>query len=308
MLNRRRALGAACAGFLALVGPGAHADDPDGVEPGARRALAAASAAYHRLGALDQETTYSAEGGGMSRPLKSRLRLQRPNRIFLEIEQQTPDSPKPVTSRFQCDGKTYYIYQQAQGYYTRETAPKDLSGFRAAGQSVEMAAITGADPFDALCKQAKSVRLLSPGVVAETLCEVVALDLTSKDRKIEMRVSIGKDDHLIRKFELNSDPLNAADAAPRKPRVIRDANDDSVVEETGNLVIPPSRFAYENRILALGRLPRTTFDWIAPTGAMEYRPITEGAAPPPAARKRGRKNEPKEPVTIQELLRKARKR
>src|SRR5438105_11111535 len=55
------------------------------VEARARAALEAMSRAYRALKTLDQETTYSASGTAMGRLVKSRLVVQRPNRLLLEV-------------------------------------------------------------------------------------------------------------------------------------------------------------------------------------------------------------------------------
>src|SRR5207253_868254 len=118
--------------------------------------------AYRDIRQLQQDTTYSREDNRVSNFVRSRLVLQRPNRISIELYQDVAAFPEPVITRFQCDGKNVYSYMQEKGYYTREKAPKGFDDYKFISTSLEMAAVTGLDPFTMLLKQSHAARVQAP--------------------------------------------------------------------------------------------------------------------------------------------------
>ena len=143
--------------------------------------------AYRSVRRLEQETIYHQDGGAPGAGLvRSHLTVQRPNRLYLEIVQNAADYPTPLLSRFVCDGKCFYAYQEKNGWYTKDKAPKDFQGFDYLAMSVEMASITGNDPIKALVGQARSIHLGQPIAVDGDVADVVVFDTGSADRVGEL--------------------------------------------------------------------------------------------------------------------------
>src|SRR5207245_11746672 len=103
----------------------------------------------------------------------------------------------PVLRKLVCDGKDLYSYREVENYYGKDRAPKDLAGFREAAISLEMAAITGIDPF---AGQTQSMRLDEPVSIEGALSDVVVLNLTDEIRASEVRLYVARSDHLLRRF------------------------------------------------------------------------------------------------------------
>src|SRR5205085_10028371 len=96
--------------------------------------------------------------------------------------------PEPVLSRFLCDGKTFYVYRQQIGAYSKTKAPKNLQGFQSISISMEMALLTGLDPVGQMLKQARAVRLDEPVVVDGAMTNQVVLDTGTAARSGETRL------------------------------------------------------------------------------------------------------------------------
>lgn len=273
----------ACLGLL--LASGARADDAPSIAPKVKTVLDAMVKAYRSLSALDQETTYSEDApGGI---VKSRLVVQRPNKLLLEVLQKVPERAQPVVARFLCDGKEFFTYQEAQGWYTREKAPKNLAGFREIASSLEMAMLVGLNPFETLTQQARAARLEEPAQVDAVMTDVVLVDVGSDDRTGEARFYIGQEDRLLRRFTFHSKPIPKPDPSPPaqpEPPLYPDETPSEPAPP------PPPRviaFHYDNHLILNRAIPRTTFTWTTPPGALLYQPLSSLLAPQNPKKKPG---------------------
>jgi outer membrane lipoprotein-sorting protein len=253
--------------FCLALAPNAGAQERAAIEPGAKKALEEMVRAYRRLRTLDQESVYTLSGIGGAPLIRSRLVFQRPNRLLIETFQQVADKPTPLLTRLLSDGKDLYTYQEAQGYYTRVKAPKNLEGMRAFVMSLEMAALTGLNPLEELEKQARAVRMEGTQPLDGVVTDVILLDMSTEYRLSEARLYIGQKDRLLRRFQLDQRDREHPSAAPKNP--------DASPEETVRLKEPPLLYRYDNRVLADRGLSKEAFRWVPPQNAMLYLPPEE---------------------------------
>jgi outer membrane lipoprotein-sorting protein len=254
--------------FLCIIlAPAVSAQETAAIDPGAKKALEEMVRAYRRLRTLDQESVYTLSGMGSAPMVRSRLVLQRPNRLLIETFQKVPDRQTPLLTRLLADGRDLYTYQEAQGYYTRVKAPKNLEGLREFVMSLEMAALTGLNPFEELEKQARAVRLEGTEPLDGVITDVILLDMSTEDRVSEARLYIGQKDHLLRRFQLDQRDLHKPD--PPKNDIQPSPDEPLRLKE------PPLLYRYDNRVLADRSLPKETFQWVPPQNAMLYLPPEE---------------------------------
>src|ERR1044071_2284776 len=142
------------------------------IEDKAKAVIESMTRAYHDLQSLEQETDY--ENAGTLQ--KSKLLIQRPNRLLFEMTEKLPQIPETQLTRAICDGKDLYVYRQAKGWYTQAKAPKDFKGFAQLASTLELAAIAGLDPFKSLIEQAKEVKMDPSGNVQGESVDVVRID------------------------------------------------------------------------------------------------------------------------------------
>jgi outer membrane lipoprotein-sorting protein len=234
-------------------------ESPGNIDPAAKRVLDSMVKAYRDIRRLDQETTYHRSSDAASGLIRSRLAIQRPNRLFLELVQKSPERPAPDLSRFVCDGKSFYAYQEKNGWFTTEKAPKDLKEFDFLALSVELAALTGNDPIKGLARQARSVRLAVPETADGETTDVVVFDTGSASQTGELKLYVSQADHLLRRFTLENKTIVAAvtgsDAAP---------------EESTPGTPAASVFSYDVHVLRGREQTKDAFAWIPPTGAFPY--------------------------------------
>jgi outer membrane lipoprotein-sorting protein len=251
----------------------AQAKTDSSVDPKARQALDAMARAYRSVGTFQQETVYAASDTSVSGAARTRLVLQKPNKLLVETSQKGGPGEPPFVSRYQCDGKFVYAYNSTQGWYTKEKAPKDVKGFQMLAISVEMAAISGLDPVTALLRQASSVTLEEPAEVDGVETDVVAIRINSADRRAETRLYVGRKDHFLRRFTFYSEVIPKPE--PEKPARQFDPNNpnDRPVPPP-----PPVKFSYDNIVSVDKPLGKDLFSWVAPPNAFEYRPLTGYAA------------------------------
>ena len=243
-----------------------RSDDKGAFDPRAKALLEEMVRAYQRVKTLTQESVYESKGSEASRILSSRLVLQRPNRLLLEVHERSPEKGS-IVRRFVSDGKDLYSYNELQGYFVKDKAPRDFSGFKELATSIEMAAITGIDPFPALSQQARSAALDPPMTLEGMLCDVVHLDVSTTERTGDVRIYIGQQDHLLRRFVFESAPV--AKTEPKEKKLLPDLPDPNAEEPLPPLDPPvPVRFTYQSQVTANGELPKDAFKWIPPAGAM----------------------------------------
>jgi len=263
-------------GCCLLFAPGARADDVPVFDPKAKGVLDAMVRAYRDLRTLDQETTYSEDApGGLAR---SRLVAQRPNKILLEVLRKTPGRPQPVVTRVLCDGKELFTYQEAQGWYTREEAPKNFAGFRGFASSLEMAMLIGIDPFVDLLQQARALRLGEPVLVDAVMTDVALIDIGDEDRTGEARLYVGQQDHLLRRFVFESKVI----PKPEPPQPMESMTPpDPDAPPAGPLPPRVIAFQYDNRVFANKEIVKSVFTWSTPPGALLYQDTNSLLAPQP---------------------------
>lgn len=241
------------------------------VEPAARQALDRMVRAYRSLKSVEIEAAYSGDPGGFTKPLRSKLVVRRPNRLLYEIENYNPTLGRATRKRYLCDGKGFYVYDEAEGYYTRDRAPRDLRALILPGAGIEYAAISGADPFRDLERQARAVRLEAPEIVNGERVQVVMIDTGDAKRTAEARFYISESDHLIRRFRFDSIPIDPP-SVPEPTRQPAGAEDDP---DQRNLRMLPVRFGYENKTTVGLKIPDALFAWRQPAGAMLYEPMNQ---------------------------------
>jgi len=276
------------------------------IEPEARRLLTEMVRAFRSLKSLEMQTTYTGDMGGFSKPLRARLVLRRPNRLLYEVWQNTPGIGRTTVKRYLCDGRSLYIYDEAQGYYTREKAPRDLSRMGLAGLGLEFAALSGTNPFERLETQVHTARLLGLDTVGDEAVDVVLLDSSTPDRTSEARLFISRSDRLLRRFAYESVVLKQPVKEPPQDPL----NPDDPPEQ--ELHIPPVRFHYDNTITANLRLPDSLFIWKTPPGALLYEPLTQMLDPNryrnrPSYEIVGKDGKPVKALTYRDLVEMAKK-
>jgi len=275
-------------------------DSASNIDPAAKRAMESMVRAYQDVRKLEQETTYHRTDDSSPGAIRSHLVIQRPNRLFLELVHKTPDWPTPQVARFVCDGKSYYAYQQKNGWFTKDSAPKDLKEFDYLALSVEMAALTGNDPAKSLLARARSARLEGPETIDGETADVVVLDTGSASESSETRLYISRDDHLLRRFSVVS-------------RLIPRPKSDSEPDPTEASPQPRTvSTAYDVHVMRGREQTKDPFTWISPSGAFQYQkfpdafdrkfegknaPAPTGAMPPGVT--------PMKVYSIQDLLKNA---
>jgi len=292
----------ACAGLLlALICVGPAEGQ---VEPRAQQTLSDMVRAYRSLRSLDMQTTYTGDPGGFTKPISSRLVMRRPNRLLYEIWQNTPGIGHSAVKRYVCDGRSYYVYDETQAYYTMEKAPKDLKGLLISGAGLEFAALSGADPFAGLDKQVRSARHEGLFDVNGEPVDVIVLDTGSEDRTGEARLYISCSSRMILRFEFESIPLKQPKPAPpREP-----LNPDDPPEQ--ELKLLPVRFGYVNKPMTNPKVPDALFAWNVPAGAYRYEPLDQMLSRDrrdsrPSYEIVGKDGKRQKPLTFSDLVKKA---
>lgn len=240
------------------------------VEPAARDLLGAMVRAYRDLKSLQQETVYSSSGAPLSL-VSARLVFQKPNRLLLEVTQNVEGSLRPVLRRYLCDGRTLYAYDQMKNQYTQEKAPRNMAGFRFLAASLEMVAVTGADPFAELERQVRSASVGKPQLIDGVLCDDISLTLAGSSGPEVVHILAGQSDHLVRRFTLDGANMGPPAGSDKAPATWSDGQ-PLPEEKDAAMRRVPVHFEYENHVIADPRIPDDVFRWIAPAGAMRFNP------------------------------------
>jgi len=124
-----------------------------------------------------------------------------------------------------------------------DKAPRDFSGFKNLAANLEMAALAGVDPFTALSRQARSVKLEDSTEAGGMPVDVVAVDVSDEFRTGEVRFYIGKDDRLLRRFTYDSKPI--VKPSPPKTETPPDPNELPLDPPP---VPKPLHFEYESKV------------------------------------------------------------
>ena len=255
---------------LSFLSVSAFVQNSASIDPKAKTILEQTVRAYHDLRSLEQETVYNASGTGLGRLLKSKLLVQKPNKLLLELYERDPNKTNGAVSRFLCDGKSFYTYRetdfstlQMDNTFTEDKAPRSLAAFKDLTGSMEIAALGGADPFAALLKQARVVKIEEPVVVDGAQNDVVLLDMGNQDRTGELRLFLSQSDHLMRKMVYDSKEIPKPQPKTDPPPTL----------EPGELPLDPLEppkpvhFEYENRVTPNPPIAKDAFKWLKPPGA-----------------------------------------
>lgn len=279
------------------------------VDPEARKLLEDMTRAFRSLRSLEMTTVYSGDTGGFSKPVRARLVMRRPNRLLYEVWQDTPGLGRSTVKRYLCDGKKFYIYDEAQGYYTQDPAPRDFRSLSLAGAGLEYAMAAGASPFGDLERQVRAARLEGQGEVDGEPVDIVLLDSGTSDRTAEARLYISRSTRLLRRFSFESvwlkKPGRSEPAeAPLDP--------DGEEEPDQEIQLLPVRFHYDNSITPNARIPDTVFTWTVPKGALLYEPYARMVSPDrykgrPSYQIIRRDGKRQKPLTYRDLVEQARK-
>ncbi len=294
---------------ILLVAGVAAAWEPAQVEPDARRVLQEMVRAYRGLRSLEMETKYYGDSGGFNKPVRSRLVFQRPNRLLYEVWQNVLGMGRTTVKRYLCDGRHFYVYDEAEQYYTRDKAPRDFKGLGLLGAGIEFVAISGMNPFANLEQQVRAARLSGTAEVNGEMADVVVLDSGTADRTGEARFYISRTHRLILRFSFESVPLSKPAqhyVPPPEP-----LNPDDPPEQ--ELKPLPVKFGYDNQASINPRVPASVFAWTTPPGSLLYEPLNQmldrrNAMDRPAYVIVGKDGKPVKPVTYRQLLEMARKR
>lgn len=275
------------------------------IEPRARQTLSDMVRAYRSLRSLDMQTTYTGDPGGFTKPVKSRLVMQRPNRLLYEVWQNSPGFGRSAVKRYVCDGRSYYVYDEMQAYYTKEKAPKDLKGLLISGAGLEFSALSGVDPFAGLDKQVRAARHEGLFEVNGEPVDVILLDTGSADRTGEARLYISCRSRMILRFAFESVPLKQPKSLPP----LEPLNPDDPPEQ--ELKLLPVRFGYDNKLTANQKIPDAVFAWNVPAGALLYEPLDQMLSRDrkdsrPTYEIVGKDGKRQKPLTYSDLVKKAR--
>lgn len=246
--------------LLALCIPATAMAAADGqaIDPRAKAVLDAMTLAYRSLHSLQQETVYS--GGSAN---TSRLFFEKPNRINMEMVE--PSVTGGLSSRrILCDGKNIYFYSQESNKYSTDKAPKKLSDLPLAAGTLELSALAGLDAAAPLLKQAKSVKLGEPVQIDGATNDVVVLDMSNEEKTGELRLYTAQTDHLLRRFEFESQVIAKPEPKPAQPATPLEPGELPLEPGNGS---KPVKFSYENRVVANKDIPKDAFKWLQPPGA-----------------------------------------
>ena len=135
---------------------------------------------------------------------------------------------------------------------------------------MELAAITGVDPFATLAQQSKSVILEDSVTLDGIVCNVVKIDVGDELRTGEVRFYIGKEDHFLRKFLFDSKLISKPE--PKGKKLLPDLPTSEEDEPLPPLDPPiPVQFSYTVKVTPNPKLAKETFVWIAPPGALQLK-------------------------------------
>jgi hypothetical protein len=238
-------------------------------------------------GSASRDAAQNSLGKEQKLPHRLRIRLARPNRLYLEWQQPGENTTQVAAYRWISDGKTFWTYRPDRNWYTKERAPGSLRDFaRLASMnsgSLEMLMAMGFNPFSKLRDKDTGavVRYFGAEVVAGVAAEVVVVQTETLLERVEARFYIGRDDCLLRRLIVETTPV------PPPPTVIPGKVGDALDELVPNVApdVPPpsdsagtvgalrvkSRFRYDNR-LAAPVFDAQTFAFTIPEGALLNEP------------------------------------
>lgn len=215
---------------------------------------------------------------------RARLLYAEPNRLRMEISEPGETEDRPQTSLWISDGKFFWSYNPAKNLYTKEKVPSRLREFGRLtylnNGSMELMMLMGANPFANLVEQVDSLRYLGTESVRGVETDVISMESDAGTQKIEMRLYIGAEDHLLRRVVSESGPKAQA---PKRGGVGSPLDD--LAEEARPAPLPPqegdvpqdssptpgppmkSRLVYDNLISLSPRFNSQTFAYTPPDNA-----------------------------------------
>ena len=278
------------------------------INPLVHKELQEITRSFREVKAISIDTTYEANHKFFLPIQSMKLIYQRPNRLSLEIKKPSAsaDKQEPDVTQVVCNGKELFTYQQVQGFYSKEKAPKDTKELQLFIASIEMAAITGLEPFEALEKTARSTSLASGPDVDAVSTNEITFDVSDNMRKATIKIYAGKQDHLIRKLAFDAKPI----PQPKPDKKIEDPNEPPPPEAQEER---PVSVSYENHIESKGGFPKEVFAWSPPKGVFEYQGMFTGINMPNTGKGKNKKSNDTLPngmpamkiYSIQELMKRA---
>lgn len=217
---------------------------------------------------------------------------------LLKITDTIRGDTNPVNvSAWVCDGKSFYAYEpHSHGtdspVFTQEKAPRNLRAFQNlqfldAG-SLELVMMMGINPFQNLNTDVATARLLPQTTVRNATVDVVSIDSVNPREHVVLKLYIGTEDHLLRRFVSDTTPtkedgvarigdaLDEMDADPNNSS----ASHGKATQTTGeNPADIPTRASaavhtvYDNITLPLGDVSTAAFAFKPPDGSSLFRPL-----------------------------------
>ncbi len=234
------------------------------VDPIVHRELLEITTAFRNVRRIEIETTYHASEKRYLPINSMHVYYDRPNRLSLEVYQPSIKDSEQDLSKVVCDGKEVFAYQQARGVFTREKVSRDPNKFQMFSASIEMAAMTGLDPFTALEQGARSATLKEGPFLDGMTTNEITFDMSDAKSMGSITIYSGKKDHLVRKLAYESRPIPKVVPEEVKNEYLTEPPPPSAPEEK------PISFSYENRIVTDRAFGKEVFVWTAPPGAFQY--------------------------------------
>ncbi len=233
-------------------------------DPIVHRELVEMTAAFRNIRHIEIETTYQASDRRYLAINSMHLYYDRPNRLNLEVVQPSFESPEPNLSKIVCDGKEIFAYQKSRGVYTREKASRDPNQFQMFSASLEMAAMTGLEPFYGLEQTCKSTTLKDGPFLDGVTTNVITFDMSTDKVLGSITLYVGKKDHFLRKLEYESRPIPSVEPQETKSEFLTEPPPPSTPDQK------PISFSYDNRIVTDKSFDKAIFEWKAPPGSFQY--------------------------------------
>ena len=273
-----------------------------------------------------KETTLPPSDGTPLPPKKPRLKktgrtlsltYASPNLLRVEMEQ--PDSSEGGTTKhvWVGDGKILWSEDPEQKYYLREKSPRNLSDFTRLSSfnltTLEFLMLAGVNPFESVKQDSDEVRALGSSIVRGRETEVVLLKSHDGTSDTEVRLYIGKADHLLHRVVMDTLPVytpqgigKVGDAldelvdqldAPLIQAPVQNSDEDGDLPVLEQLDLPPppvmgvlpmkTRIVYDNKISVRANFPEKQFQYKPPEGYSFF--VPKGSIDPLKAKKSSKK-------------------
>ncbi|MBC7526355.1 MAG: hypothetical protein H7308_02290 [Chthonomonadaceae bacterium] len=169
-----------------------------------------------------------------------------PNLLRVEMEQ--PDSSEGGTVKhvWVGDGKILWSEDPEQKFYLREKSPRKLNDFTRLSSlnltTLEFLMLAGVNPFERVKQDSDEVRALGSSVIRGRETEVVFLKSHDSTADTEVKLYIGKADHLLHRVVMDTIPVYT----PQGVGKVGDALDELIDQLDAPLVQAPIHESDEN--------------------------------------------------------------